>query len=204
MVMRIFITHYQESRDCFSELTAVSDDHRLLGLTALGASIFHSLEDFHAAGDSAEDGVLAIEMRGLNEGDEELRAVGVLASVGHGEEAWDVVLVDEVLIVEFHAVDGLAASAVASGEVATLSHELSNDSVEAAALVVEGLAGLADALLTGAESSEVLRGDGGVGEELELDAASGLTTDRNVEEYFRVEFHYFFFYILLLLRREVY
>ena len=113
-------------------------------------------------------------------------------------------LVDEVLVVEFHAVDGLAASAVSSGEVAALSHELSDDSVEAAALVVEGLAGLADALLTGAESSEVLRGDGGVGEELELDAASGLTTDRNVEEYFRVEFHYFFFYILLLLRREVY
>lgn len=190
--MKISSRTIKSQETAFSELTAVSDDHSLLGRTARGPSLFHCLEDFHAAGDSAEDGVLSIEMRGLNEGDEELRAVGVLASVGHGEEAWHVVLILEVLVVEFHAVDGLAASAVASSEVAALSHELSDDSVEAAAFVVEGLAGLADAPLTGAESSEVLRGDGGVLEELELDAASGLTTDRNVEEYFRVEFHYFF------------
>ena len=44
-------------------------------------------------------------MRGVDEGDEELRSVGVLASVGHGEEAWGVVLVDEVLVVELGAID---------------------------------------------------------------------------------------------------
>jgi hypothetical protein len=45
---------------------------------------------------------------------------------------------------------------VATGEVTTLEHELGDDAVEAGALVVEGLAGLAGALLAGAESAEVL------------------------------------------------
>ena len=35
----------------------------------------------------AEDGVLAVEPSSLHGGDEELRAVGVGAGVGHGEEA---------------------------------------------------------------------------------------------------------------------
>ena len=47
---------------------------------------------------------------------------------------------------------------VAAGEVTTLKHELGDDTVEAGALVVEGLAGAASALLAGAESAEVLGG----------------------------------------------
>ena len=47
---------------------------------------------------------------------------------------------------------------VAAGEVTTLEHELGDDAVEAGALVVEGLAALASALLAGAESAEVLSG----------------------------------------------
>lgn len=119
--------HHSFSRvkwTAFSELTAVSDDHSLLRLTTLRATSFHSLNNFESLGDLAEDGVLSIEVRSVHEGDEELGAVGVLASVGHGEEAWGVVLVDEVLVVEFHAVDRLATGAVADGEVATLCHEL--------------------------------------------------------------------------------
>ena len=42
---------------------------------------------------------------------------------------------------------------VAAGEVTTLKHELGDDTVEAGALVVEGLAGAASALLAGAESA---------------------------------------------------
>jgi hypothetical protein len=52
---------------------------------------------------------------------------------------------------------------VAAGEVTTLEHELGDDAVEVGALVVEGLARAAGALLAGAESAEVLsglRGDG--------------------------------------------
>lgn len=47
---------------------------------------------------------------------------------------------------------------VTTGEVTTLEHELGDDAVEVGALVVEGLAGAAGSLLTGAESAEVLGG----------------------------------------------
>ena len=100
--------HHSFSRvkwTAFSELTAVSDDHSLLRLTTLRTSSFHSLNNFESLGDLAEDGVLSIEVRSVHEGDEELGAVGVLASVGHGEEAWGVVLVDEVLVVELGSID---------------------------------------------------------------------------------------------------
>ena len=63
------------------------------------------------------------------------------------------------------------------GEVTALSHEVGDDSVEGAALEVEALS-----LLTGAESAEVLRGDGGVVVELDGDTASGGAADRDVEE----------------------
>ena len=51
---------------------------------------------------------------------------------------------------------GRTAAAVASGEVAALAHELLDDSVESGALVVQRLAGVADTLLAGAQSTEVL------------------------------------------------
>ena len=44
-----------------------------------------------------------------------------------------------VLVRELLAVDGLAAGAVAGGEVAALAHEVGDDAVEGGALVVEGL-----------------------------------------------------------------
>lgn len=49
----------------------------------------------------------------------------------------------EVLIGELLAVDGLATSAVATGEVTTLEHELGDDTVEGRALVSETLVALA-------------------------------------------------------------
>lgn len=66
----------------------------------------------------------------------------------------------EVLVGELLSVDGLATSSISLGEVTSLAHELGDDSVELAALEVEGLAGLAGSLLTSAESSEVLGGLG--------------------------------------------
>ncbi len=69
---------------------------------------------------------------------------------GARQRQWDtrrVKATHEVLVRELHAVDGLAAGAVAVGEVATLAHEVGDDAVEGGALVAQGLAGLADALL---------------------------------------------------------
>jgi len=147
--------------------------------------------------------VLAIEVRERIKGDEELGAIGVLASISHGEETTTDVLVDEVLILKFGAINRLSTSAVHIGEVTTLSHEAWDHSVEGDTLIMEGLARLADSLLTGAEGSEVLRGLGGVGCKVEGDAASRGATDRDVKENGGVRrvvwlCHSFFFYLSLL------
>ena len=78
------------------------------------------------------------------------------AGVGHGQLAGLGVLELEVLVRELGAVDALAARAVAGREVAALQHELRDDAVEGAALEVQRLAGLADALLARAQRAEVL------------------------------------------------
>ena len=72
--------------------------------------------------------------------DEELTAVGVGASVGHGEDSGASVSVVEVLILKLHSVDGLSAGSVSPGEVSALGHEAGDDSVPDASLEVEGLA----------------------------------------------------------------
>ena len=74
----------------------------------------------------------------------------------------------EVLVGELLAVDGLATSAVVVGEVTTLQHELGDHTVE-------GGASVAEALLAGAESAEVLSGLGrNVLAELHDDTAGSL------------------------------
>ena len=55
----------------------------------------------------------------------------------------------EILVLKLVAVDGLATGSVSSGEVASLTHEVGDDTVEAGALEAE-------ALLSSAESTEVL------------------------------------------------
>lgn len=49
-----------------------------------------------------------------------LRAVGVGASVGHGEKAGAVVLQDEVLVIETSTIDRFSTTTIASSEVTTL------------------------------------------------------------------------------------
>lgn len=101
--------------------------------------------------DLTEDDVLAIQPLGDNGGDEELGAVGVWSGVGHGQKSWLGVLLLEVLIGELLTVDGLSTSAVTTGEITSLKHELWDDSVESRASVSE-------TFLTSAESTEVLGG----------------------------------------------
>lgn len=89
----------------------------------------------------------------------------------------------KVLVLELLAVDGLAAGAIASGKVTTLDHELLDNTVEAGALVVEGLARLPKTLLAGAERAEVL---GSLGHDivvqLQHDTTSWALADADVEE----------------------
>ena len=80
----------------------------------------HLLDGVHALDDLSEDDVLAVEPGGLGGAQEELAAVGVGAGVGHGQDARTGVLQLEVLVLELHPVDGLAAGAVPGREVAAL------------------------------------------------------------------------------------
>merc|ERR1711991_151902 len=140
------------------KLAAVLDLDLLAAAARGRANSLDGLDNLHALHDGAEHAVLAVEPLGLHGADEELGAVGVGAGVGHGKDAGAGVLQCEVLVLELLAVDGLAAGAVTAREVTTLEHEVRDDTVEDAALVVQGLAGAASALLAGAESTEVLRG----------------------------------------------
>ena len=88
----------------------------VLNGTAAGTASLDALDDGHglpvAGRDGAEDDMAAVEPRGDDGGDEELRAVGVGAGVGHGEEERLVVGELEVLVGELLAVDRLAAGAL--------------------------------------------------------------------------------------------
>ena len=169
------------------ELTAVHDLDLRSGLARLAAVGLDLLHDVHAVDNLTEHAVVAVQMRRghlhvtgngqFNSGDEELRAVGVGAAVRHGEETRTRVLQREVLVGEALAVDGLAAGAVSVGEITSLvvkheygenlAHELGNDTMQCAALVVELLSRLADSLLSRAEAAEVLGGLGNdIGAEL--------------------------------------
>jgi hypothetical protein len=62
----------------------------------------------------------------------------------------------KILVVKFRSIDGLATGAVTLREVAALNHEIVNDAVERGALVVQRLPFGANAMLTCAQSSEIL------------------------------------------------
>lgn len=139
------------------ELATVSNDNSALGLVLCASGgVFDFLDNIHPFDDLTEDNVLVVQPSGLHSANEELAAIGVGSSIGHGQNTLASVLHLEVLIVELAAVDGFATSAVALGEVTSLNHELGNDTVEATALVVEGLASLAKTFLASAKSTEVL------------------------------------------------
>mmetsp|Transcript_18988 Transcript_18988/g.34278 ORF Transcript_18988/g.34278 Transcript_18988/m.34278 type:complete len:260 (+) Transcript_18988:210-989(+) len=99
--------------------------------------------------------MLAVQVGSLFHSYEELGAIRPLASIGHAEQSRLLVLDSEVFILELLAVDGLATGAITIGEVAALAHELGDDTVEGAILVVERLARLAIALVSGTQRAEV-------------------------------------------------
>lgn len=103
--------------------------------------------------------------------------------IRHGEEEGPLVLELEVLILKLFAVDALATSTVAVGEVTTLDHELLNDAVEIRAFVVERLSALAETLFAGAESAEVLSRLGhNIVVQLHNDASGLAVTNVNLKE----------------------
>ena len=136
--------------------TSISDDDSGGWPAGATAKVLNPLDDVHSLENLAEDDVLAIEPWAWNCGDEELAAVGVWTSVGHGEETWAGVLDLEALISELNAVDGLTTSAILTSEITTLDHEVWNNAVEWGSNIGKLLAGLTHSLFASAKSAEVL------------------------------------------------
>ena len=113
---------------------------------------------FNAFFNAPENHVLAVEVGGPVESNEELRSVRVLTSVGHRKKIRLGVLQFEVFILKLMSPNTLPTGAIASGEVATLHHEPWNDSMELRIQEMEVSARPASALLTRAEGSEVRDG----------------------------------------------
>jgi hypothetical protein len=160
--------------------------HLLGRLSFRRSATVHLVDYCLPLGDFAEDDVLAVEPAAGHEGDEELRAVGVLAGVGHREQVGLGVLQGEVLVLKLLTVDGLSSGSVVVGEVSALGHEVLDDPVEGGPLVAE-------ALLPRAEGPEVLGGQRDhVGKELEFDPLLSLSVKGNREKDLRVRhFKYF-------------
>ena len=79
--------------------------------------------------------MVAVEPISVGEGDEELRAIGVGARVCHRQQAAFEMVQVLVFIREFFSVNGHATGTIATGEVATLGHEATDNSVEVTLLI---------------------------------------------------------------------
>ena len=84
-------------------------------------------------------------------GDEELRAIGILTSVGHAKLSLLGMLQLEVLVGELLSIDGLAASTITFCEISTLNHELLDDTMKSRPFVPK-------AFFSSSQRSKVLRG----------------------------------------------
>jgi len=168
-------------------LSAVGNDDRLGGLSALGSNLLDVLDDVHTFNNLSEDNVLSVQPCGLDSAQEELRSVGVRSGIGHGENTWSRVREGEVLISELGSVDGLAASSVTGREVTSLAHKFRDDTVKSGSLEVKGLSGLSHTLLASAQATEVFRGLGSsISLKLHNNATSGSSANRHIEENLRV------------------
>ena len=84
--------------------------------------------------------MLVVKPGAGGKGEEELRAISVLAGISHGQQALDGVSELEVLIRELGSVDAFSTCAIEPGEVSTLHHETLDDSMENGVLKAEDLA----------------------------------------------------------------
>eukprot|EP00469_Lotharella_globosa_P009903 CAMPEP_0167790076 /NCGR_PEP_ID=MMETSP0111_2-20121227/11090_1 /TAXON_ID=91324 /ORGANISM="Lotharella globosa, Strain CCCM811" /LENGTH=151 /DNA_ID=CAMNT_0007682415 /DNA_START=207 /DNA_END=662 /DNA_ORIENTATION=- len=125
------------SNDDLLKLATVGDSDRGLWASGGGTVALDQIDNVLALKDLPEHHVLAVEPRGGDSGDEELRPVGIRTRVRHAQVVLAGVAEGKVFIGEFLAVDGLASGAVTPCEVSGLAHEVRDDTVEAGALVVQ-------------------------------------------------------------------
>jgi hypothetical protein len=137
-------------------LAAIHDPDLSLGLSRGAALTFQLCEHFQALDAFPKDTVFAIEPVACNEGQKELCAIGVWASVGHTQLSGFGMLDRKILIGESAAINGFTFLAVVSSEVPALGHELRDHSVKFGALKMHWQAsGGPIAFFTSAERSEI-------------------------------------------------
>jgi len=135
------------------QLAAIDNGDVLNGLVTRSGLVSLNLFDKGIVmNNSSENSVLVVEMRCGSEANEELRAIGIRASVGHGEHTLVSVRVPYLLVIELLTVDRNTTSSIAGSGVTTLSHEALNNSVELVTFVVLAIA----TVLTSAKTSKVL------------------------------------------------
>ena len=135
---------------CRAEHDAAVGDHHLgARLPAAGTDVLDRLDDIHSLDHVPKHDMLTVEPRRGNGAEEELRAVGVGAGIGHAQHAGASVLELEILVGELLPVDRFSTGAVVVGEVTALAHEVGDHTVERRTLV-------AKPLLAGAQGAEVL------------------------------------------------
>lgn len=96
---------HEKKEEVYLNSAGGRDGNLLASLAAGRSELLNSLDNVRSLNDLAEDDVGTVEPAGDDSGDEELRTVGVLSGVGHGEEEWLLVLQLEVLICKLLSVD---------------------------------------------------------------------------------------------------
>ena len=157
-------------------MSTVSNGDLLAGLAIPGPKALHGVHNIHALFHLAEDHMLAIQPLSLGSADEKLGTICVGACICHGQDARTSMLQDEILIIKFLAIDGLATSTIMACEVTTLAHKSRNYSVKAGTFITKSF-------LPSAQSMKVFCCLWNfVCKQLKRDAAQGLAVDSDVEE----------------------
>ena len=158
-------------------MSTVSNGDLLAGLAIPGPKALHGFHNIHALFHLAKDHMLAIQPLSLGSADEKLGTICVGASICHGQDARTCMLQNEILIIKFLAIDGLATSTIMACEVTTLAHKSRNYSVKAGTFITKSF-------LSSAQSTKVFCCLWNfVCKQLKRDAAQGLAVDSDVEEH---------------------
>ena len=102
-----------------------------------GPVALHGCHNIHAVFHLVEDHLLANQPLGLHDADKKLGTTCVGSGICHGQDARTCVLHDEILIIKFLPVDGLATCATVACDVTTLAHKSRNNSVKAGAFITK-------------------------------------------------------------------
>lgn len=121
----------------YSHLTTLTDNDRQSRLVVgSDGNVLDFSHDQQSVNHAAKDDVLVVQKVTFGAGDEELTAVGVLATVCHGQKTGGVVFQSKVLVWEgVSVVDVYDTRSIVVYKVSALYHKVFNNSVKTARFV---------------------------------------------------------------------